>query len=622
MKDGFVTVAAAAPKLRVADCRYNMEESLRAIRQAAEQGVKLLVLPELGLTGATCGDLFLHRTLVAGAEEALTALLYETRDTDLLFVLGLPVQWQGYVYDCAALCQNGQLLGLVPKTSLTTAQCRQFSPAGEGVAVVRYCEQETVLGAGLVFGCESMPELSIAVEFGTDLCSPAPEECGASVICCLSCDSEQVGKAAFRRRMAEARSAQTACAYVYATAGEGESTTDQVYAGHRLIAENGALLAEGRYDNGLTLTQIDVQRLTQQRRQMEYSLWTEPSVTFDLAEEETALTRHISPMPFIPEDTQQREEACREILRISAMGLKKRLEHTHAKTAVLGLSGGLDSTLALLVTMEAFDLLGRSRKDILAVTMPCFGTTQRTKSNAETLAELGGCSFRTVAIGETVKSHFRDIGQSMEDLSVTFENGQARERTQVLMDLANMTGGMVIGTGDLSELALGWATYNGDHMSMYGVNGGIPKTLVRHLVAYCAEQSGNPEMTKVLQDILDTPVSPELLPAENGDISQKTEDLVGPYTLHDFFLYYIVRWGFSPKKVYRLAKYALGGEFDDETIAKWLRTFCRRFFAQQFKRNCLPDGPQVGSVTLSPRGGWQMPSDAAAALWQAELETL
>ncbi len=622
MKDGFVTVAAAAPRVRVADCRYNMEESLRLIRQAAEQHVKLLVLPELGLTGATCGDLFLQRTLVSGAEAALTELLYETRDMDLLFVLGLPVQWQGNVYNCAALCQNGQLLGLVPKTSLTTAECRQFSAAGEEAVEVRFCEQETVLGTGLVFGCESLPELSVAVEFGTDLCSPAGEKSGATVICCLSCDSEQVGKAAFRRQMAAARSAQTACAYIYATAGEGESTTDQVYAGHRLIAENGSLLAEDRYDNGLTLTQIDVQRLAQQRRQMDYSLWTEPAVIFDWAEEKTVLTRPVAPMPFVPEDPVQRKEACHEILRIAAMGLKKRLEHTNARTAVLGLSGGLDSTLALLVTMEAFDLLGRDRTDILAVTMPCFGTTQRTKNNAETLAELGGCSFRTVAIGDTVRSHFKDIGQSMEDLSVTFENGQARERTQVLMDLANMTGGMVVGTGDLSELALGWATYNGDHMSMYGVNGGIPKTLVRHLVAYCAEQASEPEMAKVLQDILDTPVSPELLPAENGNISQKTEDLVGPYTLHDFFLYYIVRWGFSPKKVYRLAKHALGQEFDDETIAKWLRTFCRRFFAQQFKRNCLPDGPQVGSVTLSPRGGWQMPSDAAATLWQIELETL
>ncbi len=621
MRDGFVTMAAATPQVQVADCVYNVQQTLLLVRQAEDAGVKLLVLPELGLTGSTCGDLFLHRTLLDGAEQALTELLRQTQDTDMLMVVGLPVGMQGGVYNCAAVCQNGQLLGLVPKTRLTAAERRQFAEGGSEVAVLRFCGQETLFGGELTFGCESMPEAVVAVEFGSELA--AGGSASGSVICHLSCDSEQVGRAAWRRQMLSARSAQGICACLYAGAGEGESTTDQVFAGHRMAAENGAILAEDRDCCGLTLTQIDLYRLAQERRrQGDGSLWTEQTVAFDWVMTDTVLTRTVAPMPFIPEDAAAREETCREILKIAAMGLKKRLEHTHAKTAVIGLSGGLDSTLALLVTMEAFDLLGRDRTDILAVTMPCFGTTQRTKNNAITLAELGGCSFRSVSIGDTVASHFRDIGQSMDDLSVTFENGQARERTQVLMDLANMTGGMVIGTGDLSELALGWATYNGDHMSMYGVNGGIPKTLVRHLVAYCADRTQEPAMAAVLRDILDTPVSPELLPAKDGKISQKTEDLVGPYTLHDFFLYYLLRWGFAPRKIYRLAQYALGQEFDNETILKWLRTFCRRFFSQQFKRNCLPDGPQVGSVTLSPRGGWQMPSDAVMALWQAELETL
>ena len=434
-----------------------------------------------------------------------------------------------------------------------------------------------------------------------------------------------VGKDIYRRDLVKNQSARLNCGYVYCSCGEGESTTDLVFSGHDLIAENGTILAEQRFETGLLVTEIDVQRLDQERRRMGNVAGGCPGcdlIPFSLTVTETKLTRPVAPMPFVPDDLEHRAATCEEIFHLAAQGLKKRLRHTHAAGAVIGLSGGLDSTLALLITARAFDLLGRDRKDILAVTMPCFGTTDRTLQNALTLARQLGAEIRTVPIGETVQSHFRDIGQSMDDHDVTFENGQARERTQVLMDLANQNGGLVVGTGDLSELALGWATYNGDHMSMYGVNASIPKTLVRHLVDYAARESRDEALTRVLRDILDTPVSPELLPPEEGQIAQKTEDLVGPYTLHDFFLYYAIRWAFPPSKVYRLARYALGDQFDDATILHWLQTFYRRFFTQQFKRGCLPDGPKVGSATLSPRGDWRMPSDAVRALWQAELDRL
>ena len=437
-----------------------------------------------------------------------------------------------------------------------------------------------------------------------------------------------MGKADYRRALVAGQSGRLMCGYVYADAGEGESTTDLVFAGHNLIAENGTVLAERRFADGLTVSEVDVARIAFERRRIttfpparqERMDWSE----FSLEPVETSLTRPIGTNPFVPDDSGDRDRRCREILHIAALGLKKRLAHTGAKSAVVGLSGGLDSTLALLITARAMDLLGRPRTDITAVTMPCFGTTSRTKSNAQLLAERIGTTFQTIDIGEAVRVHFRDIGQSMDDLSVTFENGQARERTQVLMDVANHQGGLVIGTGDLSELALGWATYNGDHMSMYGVNGSIPKTLVRHLVAYSADtaEPSDPELAAVLRDILDTPVSPELLPPKEGEIAQRTEDLVGPYELHDFFLYYAVRWGFSPRKVFRLALYALGNYYDRAAILKWLQNFYRRFFAQQFKRSCLPDGPKVGSLTLSPRGDWRMPSDAVNSLWMEELDQL
>jgi len=631
MRDGFVKVAVGTPKVRVADCDYNAEQSIAMIRQAAEQGVKLLVLPELGLTGYTCGDLFFQPTLLNGAETALSRILEETEDLDILFLVGMPVRAGGLLFNCAAVCQNGEILGVVPKIHNTADEKRWFAAAPAETSGMQLCGQTVLFGAKVLFCCEELPEFVMGVEICEDLwVSASPSlslaAAGAAVVCNPAASHEAVGKAAYRRQLVSAQSAKLTAAYLFACAGEGESTSDLIYAGHDLIAENGVILAEQRFKNDLLVTEIDVQRLEQERRRLQNadSGWSEDyeMVDFHWTVEETVLTRSVAPMPFVPADLQQRWETCDEILTVAALGLKRRMEHTWAKTAVIGLSGGLDSTLALLIVVRAFDMLGRDHKDILAVTMPCFGTTDRTRSNAEILAERCGCSFKTVPIGDTVRSHFADIGQSMDNHDVTFENGQARERTQVLMDLANMTGGLVVGTGDLSELALGWATYNGDHMSMYGVNASIPKTLVRHLVNHVARETDDAALAAVLDDILDTPVSPELLPAVDGKIAQKTEDLVGPYELHDFFLYYMMRWAFTPGKIFRLARYALGAVYDRETILKWLQTFYRRFFTQQFKRSCLPDGPGVGSVSVSPRGGWQMPSDAMRTMWQKELDLL
>ena len=636
MRDGFIKAAAGTPKIRVADCEYNAEQIIALMKEAAEQGVKVLALPELCVTGYTCGDLFLQDALLQGAEDALSRILEETSTLDMLTAVGLPVRCQNELYNCAAVISKGRILGLVPKHHIPNYgefyEARWFT-SGEGLdSSVTLCGQYPDLYSRQLFVCEEMPNLTVGVELCEDLWAVMPPSThlaalGATVILNLSASDEVAGKSAYRRQLVAGQSARLVCGYVYADAGEGESTTDLVFAGHNMIAENGALLAEKRFDTGLTVSEIDVDRLAFERRKMNtYDTQTTNWVraTFSLRAEETKLTRPIGKNPFVPEDHGDRQARCEEIFTIAALGLKKRLEHTRASCAVVGLSGGLDSTLALLITARAFDMLGRPRSDILAVTMPCFGTTSRTKSNAQVLAERIGADFRTVDIGEAVRVHFRDIGQSMDDLSVTFENGQARERTQVLMDLANQRGGLVIGTGDLSELALGWATYNGDHMSMYGVNGSIPKTLVRHLTAYAAEeaQEADPQLTAVLRDILDTPVSPELLPPKEGEIAQRTEDLVGPYELHDFFLYYAIRWGFSPRKVFRLALAALEEDYGRETILKWLKNFYRRFFAQQFKRSCLPDGPKVGTLALSPRGDWRMPSDAVNTLWMKELEDL
>ena len=639
MRDGFIKVAAGTPKIRVADCRYNAEQIFTMMREADKQGVKVLCLPELCLTGYTCGDLFLQDTLLCGAEEGLQTILEATRNLDMVTVLGLPVRckWDNKLYNCAAVIQSGEILGLVPKTYLPNYgefyEQRWFA-SGAGVETsVDLCGETVDMDAAGLFACETVPNLVLGVEICEDLWATEPPSArlargGATVILNLSASNELVGKSGYRRNLVVGQSGRLVCGYVYADAGEGESTTDLVFTGHNMIAENGALLAERRFATGLTISEIDVDRLAYERRRMttfngqrQADLWR---ASFSLPLEETRLTRAVSPAPFVPADAEDRAERCNEILKIAALGLKKRLEHTGARTAVVGLSGGLDSTLAILITAVAMKLLDRPASDIIAVTMPCFGTTDRTRDNAVELAERLGATLKRIDIGSAVKVHFKDIGQSMEDHSVTFENGQARERTQVLMDIANQTGGMVIGTGDLSELALGWATYNGDHMSMYGVNAGIPKTLVRHLVAFVSDDKGSedPRLSAVLDDILDTPVSPELLPAIEGKISQKTEDLVGPYELHDFFLYYAIRWGFPPRKVFRLAEHALGRTYDRATILKWLNSFYRRFFTQQFKRSCLPDGPKVGSVTLSPRGDWRMPSDAVAALWLEELEGL
>ena len=632
MRDGFIKVAAATPEIKVAHCDYNAKACIALIEQAAQQGVKLLVLPELVLTGATCGDLFFQNTLLQGAEAALEQVLEASAEVDMLIAVGLPVrgEWDGKLYNCAAVISHGSILALVPKTELTAAESRWFVSGWDCDTTVTLCGEECALSANGTFVCSTVPGLVVGVELGQDLFAPVPPsaaltQAGATIILNPTAMPALVGADDYRRTLIAAQSGRLQCGYVSANAGEGESTTDLVFTGHSLVAERGEILAENDFHTGLTVSEIDVDKLVAERRRSSFFGPADDEgfcAAFDLDVEDTVLTRPVGKNPFVPEV--DREKRCAQILNIAALGLKKRLAHTYAKTAVVGLSGGLDSTLALLITARAMKLLGRPMTDILCVTMPCFGTTARTKSNAEVLAERIGTSFKTVHIAEAVKVHFRDIGQSMEDLSVTFENGQARERTQVLMDLANQMGGMVIGTGDLSELALGWATYNGDHMSMYAVNGSIPKMLVRYLVAYEADlnEKDDPQLAACLRDILDTPVSPELLPPKEGEIAQKTEDLVGPYQLHDFFLYYAVRWGFSPRKIYRLAEYALGEEYDRETLLKWLHNFYRRFFTQQFKRSCLPDGPKVGSVTLSPRGDWSMPSDAVNALWMAELEML
>ena len=637
MRDGFIKVAAGTPEIRVADCRYNAEQIFTLMREADKQGVRVLVLPELCLTGYTCGDLFLQDTLLRGAEEGLATVLEATRSLDMLCAVGLPVRHQNKLYNCAAVIHRGAILALVPKTYLPNYgefyERRWFEPGGAGDRLFSFCGQEVYLGADVVFPCDSMPGLTVGVELCEDLWASTPPsvalaEAGATVILNLSASDEVVGKAEYRRSLVTGQSARLVCGYVYANAGEGESTTDLVFSGHNLIAENGVLLAERRFASGLTVSELDMGRLEHERRRMT-TFRANPdnrmlTVPFTLEPGTTTLTRPVSPTPFIPEDSSRRNEHCEEILLLSALGLKKRLEHTHAAAAVVGLSGGLDSTLAILITAVAMKLLDRPASDIIAVTMPCFGTTDRTRDNAVELAQRLGATLRRIDIGAAVKQHFKDIGQSMENTDVTFENSQARERTQVLMDIANQCGGLVVGTGDLSELALGWATYNGDHMSMYGVNASIPKTLVRHLVRHVAGDKAEEDqaLSDVLSDILDTPVSPELLPAVGGQIAQKTEDLVGPYELHDFFLYYAVRWAFPPRKVLRLAEHAFGRTYDRATILKWLRTFYRRFFAQQFKRSCLPDGPKVGSVALSPRGDWRMPSDAVASLWLEELEGL
>jgi NAD+ synthase (glutamine-hydrolysing) len=648
MKDGFIKVAAGTPSVQVANCEYNAAEIIRMAKEAYEAGVKILVTPELGITAYTCGDLFWQEALLEEAKVQLLRIAGETRNLDMLLFVGLPLEYKGKLYNVAAGICRGEVLGLVPKLHLPNYnefyEARYFtSGAGVDGEVCLGTLKGKVIRAALcqhmLFACEEMPKLKIGVEICEDLWVPNPPGVqhayhGATLLVNLSASDEVIGKDSYRRSLVSSQSARLICGYIYATAGEGESTQDVVYGGHNLIAENGTILKEStRFTEGLTCAELDIHRLAGERRRMNtYQCASDESIgitepeylirSFSLGVTDTPLTRVVDSRPFVPQAKEERARRCEEILNIQAYGLKKRLAHIHCKNTVIGLSGGLDSTLALLVTVRAFDLLHIPREQITTVTMPCFGTTDRTYQNACILSCQLGTTLKEVNIREAVQIHFRDIEHDPDVHDVTYENSQARERTQILMDVANQKGGIVIGTGDLSELALGWATYNGDHMSMYAVNASVPKTLVRHLVQYYVDTCGDEELSRVLMDILDTPVSPELLPPKDGVISQKTEDLVGPYELHDFFLYYMLRFAFPPKKIYRLALHAFEGEYDKETIQKWMKTFYWRFFAQQFKRSCLPDGPKVGSVAVSPRGDLRMPSDACAALWMKQLEEI
>lgn len=637
MKQGFVKVAAVTPNIKVADVDYNLKEICRLIDETVENGAKIIAFPELCVTGYTCGDLFSQDILLKKSKEALKEIVAHTAGKDALIFVGLPYVVRNKLYNVAAAIKSGELLGLVTKTFLPNYnefyEMRQFQPGPKQADWIPYENDEVPFGPQILFECEEMPDLVVSAEICEDVWSPIPPSieaalCGATIIVNCSASNETVGKDAYRNQLIAGQSARLIAGYVYANAGEGESTTDVVFGGHNIIAENGSILEETtRFINDTIYTEIDIERIVGERRnnttfQMSDKYDQMIHVPFSMKLEETKLTRTFNPMPFVPSNAEQRKKTCEEILTIQAMGLKKRFAHANCKSAVVGISGGLDSTLALLVTTKAFDLLGIERKNIESVTMPCFGTTDRTYQNACLMTQKLGATLREVNIKESVRAHFRDIGHPEDQHDVTFENSQARERTQVLMDIANQTGGMVIGTGDMSELALGWATYNGDHMSMYGVNSSVPKTLVRYLVQYYAETCDDKELQDVLFDVLDTPVSPELLPPKDGEIAQKTEDLVGPYELHDFYLYYILRFGYAPSKIYRLAKEAFAGMYDEETILKWLNTFYRRFFSQQFKRSCLPDGPKVGTVALSPRGNLRMPSDACAAIWLEDLKNL
>lgn len=634
MRHGFIKVAAATPDIRVADVDYNKGQIIKQMDEAAEAGAKIIVFPELCITGYTCSDLFLQDILLNSAKKALVEIAEHTKNLDALVFVGVPIAVGGELYNVAAALNHGNILGFTTKSFLPNYgefyEMRQFRPGPKKAEKILFGGKEIPFGPQLLFVENQMANLIVSAEICEDVWSPVPPSIeaareGATVIVNCSASDETIGKASYREALISGQSARLISGYIYANAGEGESTTDLVFGGHNLIAENGTILAEAkRFSNGIIYTEFDVQKIANERRKNTTFTETQehvlPRIPFGLEQTETILTRTFPSRPFVPRDDQERAKRCEEILTIQAMGLKKRLAHTYAKSAVVGISGGLDSTLALLVTAKAFDALGLERSGITAVTMPCFGTTDRTYQNACKMSLKVGATLREVRIGDAVMQHFKDIGHDPQDHSVTYENSQARERTQVLMDIANQTGGLVIGTGDMSELALGWATYNGDHMSMYGVNASVPKTLVRHLVHYYADACEDSSLKEVLYDVLDTPVSPELLPPKDGEIAQKTEDLVGPYELHDFFLYYFLRMGYEPGKIYRIAKLSFAGEYDDETIYKWFRTFCWRFFSQQFKRSCLPDGPKVGTVALSPRGDWRMPSDACVALWIQNLE--
>ncbi len=636
MQHGFIKVAAVTPDIKVGDPFYNAEQICKGIEEAEQKGAKVIVFPELCLTGYTCQDLFLQEELLIAAQAGLRYIMAYSDGIDALIFVGLPMVKGGKLYNVAAAINAGELLGFVPKTNIPSygefSEGRYFVAGNAEPTSIDFDGEEVPFGSNLLFETDAMPGMVVAAEICEDLLvadtiSTSHVRAGASLIVNLSASNEVVGKDEYRKMLVRSTSARLLCGYVYASAGEGESTQDLVFSGHNMIAENGKLLAESkRFENGIIYADIDFHKINSERRRVSTFVQEESDVYMmvpaALVHQETELDRRFSSMPFVPQDEKMRAHRCEEILMMQACGLKKRYKHIGCQKAVIGISGGLDSTLALLVTVKAFDMLNIPRENILAVTMPCFGTTDRTYDNACKLSQVLGATLKEVDIKKSVRQHFEDIGQDENCHDVTYENAQARERTQVLMDIANQVDALVIGTGDLSELALGWATYNGDHMSMYSVNGDIPKTLVRHLVRYYAETCAKQELSKVLLDVLDTPVSPELLPPKDGMIAQKTEDLVGPYELHDFFLYYVLRYGFAPDKIFRLAKMSFEGMYEEATILKWLKTFYRRFFTQQFKRSCLPDGPKVGSVGVSPRGDLRMPSDASARIWLEALEDM
>ena len=631
MKDGFIKVAAATPKIKVADPAYNTEEILKIIDETEKNGASILVFSELTISGYTCGDLFLQQPLLTECKNQLLRIVKATENKSMLVVVGCPIVIKQKLYNCAIVISDGSILGIVPKTHLPNYsefyELRHFT-SGEGLEEDLWFGEEfgyVNVAVNQLFKCKEIPELVVACEICEDLWVPLPPStyhamAGATVICNPSASVETTTKESYRRSLVSNQSARLLAAYIYADAGEGESTQDVVYSGHHLICENGSVLAEAkRFTNEIIYADIDVQKLAAERRKMTSFPGGQTDDYFEqefsLEVKENKITRTFPKAPFVPDNQDERDKRCDEILSLQSMGLKKRLEHTNCKHAVVGISGGLDSTLAVLVTARAFDLLDIPRENLICVTMPCFGTTDRTYQNAVSLIKELGATLKEVRIEKAVRQHFADIGHDENNHDVTYENSQARERTQILMDMANQYNGMVIGTGDMSELALGWATYNGNHMSMYAVNCSVPKTLVRYLVLYYAETTDNKKLSEVLMDVLDTPVSPELLPPVDGVISQKTEDLVGPYELHDFFLYYMLRFGFPKSKLYRMAKLTFDGVYDDETIKKWLDKFYWRFFSQQFKRSCLPDGPKVGSVAVSPRGDLRMPSDASPTAW-------
>ena len=643
MNYGYVKVAAAVPPVKVGDCKFNVEQIESLIIQANNQGVEIMVLPELSITAYTCGDLFFQKLLLDEAEMALIGLLNFTRSMNIITIIGLPVPLSNGLANCAAVIQKGKILGMVPKTFLPNYkefyEKRWFTAANEvKESCVLICGQQVPLSSHILF---KTPSCNFGIEICEDLWAPIPPSSylalqGADIIFNLSANSSAAGKGRYLTNLISGQSARCISGYVYAASGFGESTTDVVFSGKALIYENGKLLkAEHQKvsEELLSISEIDIEHLRSVRRK-NTTFNTSASALAEcapryvesagiIAENNMTLTHPIAPHPFIPEGDSDRDARCQEIFDIQCKGLAKRIRHTNCETAVIGISGGLDSTLALLVCTRTFDMLGKSRRGVIGITMPGFGTTDRTYTNAIRLMQQLGITIREISIKDACLQHFKDIGHSPDQHDTIYENSQARERTQILMDAANQTNGIVVGTGDLSELALGWATYNGDHMSMYGVNASIPKTLVQHLVRWVANSTDEPVIRETLLDIIDTPISPELIPAnEDGQIKQKTEDLVGPYELHDFFLYHMIRSGFHPRKIFMLACNAFKDVYDEETIKHWLTTFYKRFFSQQFKRSCMPDGPKVGSISLSPRGDWRMPSDATAEAWIEECKAL